>query len=89
MSLTLFDKIWSAHLVLPREQGPSLLYIDRHIGRKVRRDEHQQDPSCLAHARDEVMPAIEQLQFGHHRPMSRALERGGGCVHVGRRRPRS
>lgn len=31
MSLTLFDKIWSAHLVLPREQGPSLLYIDRHI----------------------------------------------------------
>lgn len=31
MSLTLFDKIWSAHLVSPREQGPSLLYIDRHI----------------------------------------------------------
>lgn len=31
MSRTLFDKIWDAHLVLPREQGPSLLYIDRHI----------------------------------------------------------
>lgn len=31
MSLTLFDKIWSTHLVLPRQQGPSLLYIDRHI----------------------------------------------------------
>jgi 3-isopropylmalate/(R)-2-methylmalate dehydratase large subunit len=31
MSLTLFDKIWSTHLVLPRDEGPSLLYIDRHI----------------------------------------------------------
>ena len=31
MSLTLFDKIWNAHLVLPRHDGPSLLYIDRHI----------------------------------------------------------
>jgi 3-isopropylmalate/(R)-2-methylmalate dehydratase large subunit len=31
MSLTLFDKIWSAHLVLAKQQGPSLLYIDRHI----------------------------------------------------------
>ena len=31
MSLTLFDKIWSSHVVLPREQGPSLLYVDRHI----------------------------------------------------------
>ena len=31
MSLTLFDKIWATHVVLPRQQGPSLLYIDRHI----------------------------------------------------------
>lgn len=31
MSTTLFDKIWSSHLVLPRESGPSLLYVDRHI----------------------------------------------------------
>ena len=30
-STTLFDKIWSAHLVLMRQQGPSLLYVDRHI----------------------------------------------------------
>lgn len=28
---TLFDKIWSAHMVLPRREGPSLLYVDRHI----------------------------------------------------------
>ncbi|UOD50005.1 3-isopropylmalate dehydratase large subunit [Orrella daihaiensis] len=31
MSQTLFDKIWSSHLVLPRRDGPSLMYIDRHI----------------------------------------------------------
>lgn len=31
MSQTLFEKIWSPHLVLPRQDGPSLLYIDRHI----------------------------------------------------------
>lgn len=31
MNMTLFDKIWSAHTVLPRQQGPSLLYVDRHI----------------------------------------------------------
>jgi 3-isopropylmalate/(R)-2-methylmalate dehydratase large subunit len=31
MNVTLFDKIWSAHMVLPREHGPSLLYVDRHI----------------------------------------------------------
>ena len=31
MGSTLFDKIWSAHMVLPPRDGPSLLYIDRHI----------------------------------------------------------
>ncbi|AWB35024.1 3-isopropylmalate dehydratase large subunit [Orrella marina] len=31
MSQTLFQKIWSPHIIVPREQGPSLLYIDRHI----------------------------------------------------------
>lgn len=31
MNLTLFDKIWSTHSVLPRTESPSLLYIDRHI----------------------------------------------------------
>lgn len=28
---TLFEKVWSRHVVLAREVGPSLLYIDRHI----------------------------------------------------------
>src|SRR3546814_18755789 len=28
---TLFDKIWANHLVLARDTGPQLMYIDRHI----------------------------------------------------------
>ena len=31
MSQTLFQKIWSPHVIVPRENGPSLVYIDRHI----------------------------------------------------------
>ena len=31
MNQTLFEKIWNAHLVLARDTGPSLLYIDQHI----------------------------------------------------------
>lgn len=29
--LSLFEKIWYKHLIVERESGPSLLYIDRHI----------------------------------------------------------
>lgn len=29
--LSLFEKIWHKHLIVERESGPSLLYIDRHI----------------------------------------------------------
>ena len=32
---TLFDKIWSDHLVGQREDGTSLLYIDRHLVHEV------------------------------------------------------
>ena len=28
---TLFDKVWDRHVVVARDDGPSLLYIDRHI----------------------------------------------------------
>jgi 3-isopropylmalate/(R)-2-methylmalate dehydratase large subunit len=28
---TMFDKIWERHVVVAREGGPSLLYVDRHI----------------------------------------------------------
>jgi len=35
MSTTLFEKIWDSHIVLEKENGPSLLYIDRHLIHEV------------------------------------------------------
>ncbi len=28
---TLFDKVWDSHVVIARDTGPSLMYIDRHV----------------------------------------------------------
>jgi len=35
MSKTLFEKIWDSHIVVEKENGPSLLYIDRHLIHEV------------------------------------------------------
>jgi len=35
MSKTLFEKIWDSHIVVEKEDGPSLLYIDRHLIHEV------------------------------------------------------
>ena len=35
MSKTLFEKIWDSHIVVEKENGPSLLYIDRHLVHEV------------------------------------------------------
>ncbi|HXV66288.1 MAG TPA: 3-isopropylmalate dehydratase large subunit [Nitrosopumilaceae archaeon] len=35
MSKTLFEKIWDSHLVMEEKNGPSLLYIDRHMIHEV------------------------------------------------------
>jgi len=35
MSKTLFEKIWDSHVVVEKENGPSLLYIDRHLIHEV------------------------------------------------------
>ena len=35
MPKTLFEKIWDSHTVLENENGPSLLYIDRHLIHEV------------------------------------------------------
>ncbi len=35
MSKTLFDKIWDAHVVTEIENGPSVLYIDKHLVHEV------------------------------------------------------
>ena len=37
MSKTLFDKIWDAHVVSEIEDGPSVLYIDKHLVHEVTR----------------------------------------------------
>ena len=35
MPKTLYDKIWEDHLVHQQEDGPSLLYVDRHLIHEV------------------------------------------------------
>ena len=35
MSKTLFEKIWDRHLVKTIEDGPSVLYIDKHLIHEV------------------------------------------------------
>ena len=35
MSRTLFEKIWDSHVVVQQDDGPSLLYIDRHLVHEV------------------------------------------------------
>ncbi|MFQ5440571.1 MAG: 3-isopropylmalate dehydratase large subunit [Nitrosopumilaceae archaeon] len=35
MGQTLFEKIWNSHLVVEKEQGPSLIYVDRHLVHEV------------------------------------------------------
>ena len=31
MGKTLFDKVWDAHVIVERDDGDTLLYIDRHL----------------------------------------------------------
>jgi 3-isopropylmalate/(R)-2-methylmalate dehydratase large subunit len=35
MSRTLFEKIWDSHVVVQQDNGPSLLYVDRHLVHEV------------------------------------------------------
>jgi 3-isopropylmalate/(R)-2-methylmalate dehydratase large subunit len=35
MGKTLFEKIWDAHVVVEKENNPSLIYIDRHLVHEV------------------------------------------------------
>ena len=35
MGKTLFEKIWDSHIVAVKEQGPSLIYVDRHLVHEV------------------------------------------------------
>ena len=35
MAETLFEKIWNSHVVVEKENEPSLIYIDRHLIHEV------------------------------------------------------
>jgi homoaconitase/3-isopropylmalate dehydratase large subunit len=35
MAFTVFEKIWNAHALAEREDGQTLLYIDRHLTHEV------------------------------------------------------
>ena len=35
MGKTLFEKIWDSHVVVEKGNGPSLIYIDRHLVHEV------------------------------------------------------
>lgn len=35
MSKTLFEKIWDSHIVVEKQNGPSLIYVDRHLVHEV------------------------------------------------------
>ncbi|MGI0089235.1 MAG: aconitase family protein, partial [Nitrosopumilaceae archaeon] len=35
MPKTLFEKIWDSHVVVEQKDGPSLLYVDRHLVHEV------------------------------------------------------
>jgi len=35
MGNTLFEKIWESHIVVEKQNGPSLIYVDRHLVHEV------------------------------------------------------
>ncbi|MEJ2259407.1 MAG: hypothetical protein P8X78_02685 [Nitrosopumilaceae archaeon] len=35
MGKTLFEKIWDSHIVVEKDNGPSLVYVDRHLVHEV------------------------------------------------------
>ncbi len=77
---TLFDKIWDAHVVKKLENGPEILYIDRHFIHEVtspqafggldKRGIKARRPSQTIATADHNVPTIDQ-----HLPIKEALSR--------------
>src|ERR1700730_11081497 len=81
MPQTLYDKIWSSHVVHRQDDGTCLIYIDRHLvhevtspqafeglraaGRKVRR------PDLTLAVADHNVPTTPDRSFGIREPESR------------------
>ncbi|MBF0427149.1 MAG: 3-isopropylmalate dehydratase large subunit [Magnetococcales bacterium] len=78
--LTLFDKIWNAHVIRTGEDGTALLYIDRHLVHEVTspqafsglrmHDRRMRHPEATFAVPDHNVPT-HNLEQGIHDPVSR------------------
>lgn len=65
MTRTLFDKVWSAHEVLRREDGASLLWVDRHL---VHEGSHHAFAALAARALPVAAPDLTFAVVDHYAP---------------------
>jgi 3-isopropylmalate/(R)-2-methylmalate dehydratase large subunit len=80
MSLTLFEKIWSSHIVKTIDDGPSIMYIDKHFIHEVtspqafaglnKRGIKVFRPQQVVATADHNVPTVDQ-----HLPIKEALSR--------------
>jgi 3-isopropylmalate/(R)-2-methylmalate dehydratase large subunit len=91
---TLFDKIWSAHVVMRRDDGQDLLYVDRHLVQDGsapafemlrQRGLTVRSPSRTFATPDHYVPSgsrnLESIADPEKRAMARALD--DDCRHAG------
>jgi 3-isopropylmalate/(R)-2-methylmalate dehydratase large subunit len=65
MKRTLFDKIWSAHEILRREDGASLLWVDRHL---VHEGSHHAFAGLAARGLPVAAPELTLAVVDHYAP---------------------
>ena len=92
--LTLYEKIWNAHVVETRDDGTALIYIDRHLvhevtspqafeglraaGRKVRR------PDLTLAVPDHNLPTTARVDAAGHRLPIAEFQQGFDLMGSGR-----
>ncbi len=57
MGKTLFDKVWDAHVVENIENGPQIIYIDRHLIHEVT------SPQAFAELENRNIPVFRPQQI--------------------------
>ncbi len=57
MGKTLFDKVWDAHVVDTIENGPQILYIDKHLIHEVT------SPQAFNELEDRGIPFLDQIKL--------------------------
>lgn len=101
---SMFRKIWDQHVVVARESGPSLLYIDRHMvhegsfhafGEMQRRGLEMHSPDQVFGAADHYAPTVGRRkedaatpEIGSMLDLFDANMRRGGVRHFGLAHPR-